>query len=129
MNTIFQSWGVAAVVSALDTGLLIGITYAALWVREFLPRATQATTALAASGALLGLVALPIFITFRDATGILQGVDGLLFLGMLTWQIIVVAHILRHALSVAFIAALGVSLVYAIVVYKITNILIPTPAG
>ncbi|MDH4276371.1 MAG: hypothetical protein OEW08_15175 [Gammaproteobacteria bacterium] len=129
VNAVFQSWGIAAVVSALDTGLLIGIAYAALWVRDMPQRATQTTTALAVSGVVLGLIALPIYIALRDATGILLDINSLLSLGLVIWQIIIVAHILRHALAVPFMAASVISLVYAIVAYKIANILIPTPVG
>jgi len=94
--------GRAALWAVLDTGVLAILTHSALLLRRFPERFYQTLTALMGSGALLGLLAWPIVA--------LQNVTAQLI--MLVWNLAVVAHILRHALSVPLALGIIVSLGY-----------------
>ena len=110
-----------------DIVLLAGLVYAVLTVTRFSLRFVQTLTALAGTGTLLGLVALPIFI-WIDQEVASNGdaiVPRLLFLGLIIWHISVVAHVLHHALSsnrwVGLLYALG----YYFISWTVMDLLFP----
>ena len=93
--------GRAASWAVLDTLVLAILTHSALLIRRFPERLYQTLTALMGSSALLGLAAWPLI---NSQNTVLQIV-------LLLWNLAVVAHILRHALSVplalGFIVSFG----------------------
>jgi len=102
----------------VDTALLVVLTGTLLYVQGRNVRVVQTLTALAGTGAIITLVALPL-------SGWLHGVDqaageggfALLLLLILTgWSLAVAGHIFRHALSVPYF----VGLVLAVVFYWIS---------
>lgn len=97
--------GRAVLWAVLDTGVLAILTHSALLLRRFPERFYQTLTALMGSGALLGLLAWPIIA--------LQNVTAQII--MLVWSLAVVAHILRHALSVPLALGILASLGYFMV--------------
>ncbi|MDA1106909.1 MAG: hypothetical protein O2845_00690 [Proteobacteria bacterium] len=111
-------FGRAALWAVLDTLVIVLLTHSALLLRHFPERLQQTLTALLGSGALLGLVAWPIIGTQNSI------VQLVLLLVLLLWNLAVVAHILRHALSMPlglgiivsfgyFLVELTVSMVFA----------------
>lgn len=110
----------------LDTAFLAAVTGVVLWVRSYLHRYTQTFTALAGSGALLGLVALPI-LAWQKQVG--AGPDagftlpGLLLLLWTAWNIVVVGHVLRHALSTMFAVGIVVAVVYMHLAFQLARVL------
>ena len=95
-------WERAALWAVLDTLVLAILTHSALLLRRFPERLYQTLTALMGSGALLGLLAWPVVA--------LQNVTAQII--MLVWNLAVVAHILRHALSVPLALGILASLGY-----------------
>lgn len=110
----------------LDTAFLATMTGVVLWVRSYLHRYTQTFTALAGSGALLGLVALPV-LAWQQQTG--TPTDGgftlpaLLLLLWTAWNIVVVGHVLRHALSTMFAVGIVVAVVYMHLAFQLARVL------
>ncbi|MDP1707762.1 MAG: hypothetical protein Q8L89_01595 [Gammaproteobacteria bacterium] len=94
--------GRAALWAVLDTGVLAILTHSALLLRRFPERFYQTLAALMGSGALLGLLAWPI-VAMQNVTAQIV---------MLVWNLAVVAHILRHALSVPLALGILASLGY-----------------
>jgi len=93
------------------------LAYAGLWVLDLKPRMTKLVTALAGSGAVWQLVALPVMGLLVSASGeipnnTLAGLSYLLLLAMVFWAIAIVGHILRHALNLKFYFALGIAVLY-----------------
>lgn len=97
----------------VDTGVLMGLSYILLWSRSLLPRWPQTVTALAGTGAVLEALSLPVMV-WQSAAGESAAAipPGLLGLGLLFWMLLVVAHILRHALSVAWVWGSALATVY-----------------
>lgn len=97
----------SALAAVIDTLLMSGMSYIMLWARLMPERWRQTLTALAGSGALLGAIAIPLVYWEAQAGASSQAalVPQMLLLAMLVWNLAVIAHILRHALSIAM--ALG----------------------
>lgn len=105
--------------SLVETGLLAGINYVLLRFRRFEERWMQTTTAMAGTGILFTLFALPLFAGLAAAGNGSGLVPGTLYAGLLVliiWNIAVTAHILKSALSLPFPAAVVIAAAYAWVV-------------
>ena len=93
----------------LDLVLLAGLLHLALLARRHPRRFEQTLSALTGTGALIGLLALPLvaWISQQGAEGGIQ-LPSLLLLALMAWSIAIMAHILRHALDIPLWAgALG----------------------
>ncbi|MEO5703297.1 MAG: hypothetical protein ABIQ54_05380 [Gammaproteobacteria bacterium] len=101
-----------------DTLVLCVLTHTLLLLRRLPARLTQTLTALAGTGALFGLVALP-FAQLSELSPIL--------FSLLIWSVAVTAHILRHALSVSFMMGVLASFGYLFVALMVTAALFPPP--
>ena len=104
-------------VSVTGTVLVGVLAYALLSVRGLVARFSQTYAALAGTGAVLEVVALPI-VAMLDTTspsdapsaaGVLRAVP---WLALLVWSWVVSGHILRHALSVHITAGIGISMAF-----------------
>jgi hypothetical protein len=92
-------------------------------------RIPQTLTAMAGSGSLLGLLALPLVLWGQPAQAEEQ-VSGLLlyaWLLLLVWNLLVTGHILRHALSTSLGIGTGVALLYTLISMQIVAALFPYP--
>jgi len=119
---------VTAVQMALvDAVLLIMFAITLLYFLGKMARLNQTLTALAGTGTLLGLLALPVMpLLLPDQEAKQQPLlASLLWLLLLGWSLIVVAHIMRHALSVNLPVAIGVAILYTLVAMQILNALFP----
>lgn len=106
--------GSSALAAVIDTLLMTGMSYLMLWARLMPERWRQTLTALAGSGALLGLVAIPLVYWEAQAGPASQAslMPQIILLAMLFWNLVVVAHILRHALSIVMMLAALLSTFY-----------------
>jgi len=114
-------------VALLDTALLIVFIQALLFLLARGPRILQTLTAMAGSGSLLGLLALPLVLWGQPSQAEEQ-VSGLLlyaWLLLLVWNLLVAGHILRHALSTSLGIGVGVALLYALFSMQLVAILFP----
>ena len=94
----------ALLAGCAETALLLLITYVLLRLRGVPARYRQTGTALTGTGFLFSMAALPLFY-LRTAYGGDAGLSlgtGLLALALIVWNVVVMAHILRHALSASF---------------------------
>jgi hypothetical protein len=84
----------------LDMVLLSGLLYLALILRRHPKRFEQALSAVTGTGALMGLLALPLMTWIvRQESGGDTSLPSLLLLVLMVWSIAIMAHILRHALD------------------------------
>jgi len=98
---------VAAFVSILDTAMMLTLGYGALWARGFENRATQTITALAGTGVIIILLAIPVALVGGDLSLIL-------FYCLIFWSIGIIGFILHHALSIALGWGIGISFLFFI---------------
>jgi len=114
----------SAIVSvAVDIIIMIGITIAGLWLRRFLHRITQTVAALAGTGIILNLISWPLVVLASEYSP-----DQLLFPQYLLyllvfWNIGIVGHILKMALSIPYWLAIVISVFYIFAYYIVISIL------
>lgn len=127
VSTVSLPAGSALLAGTADTALLSGLTFSVLRFQHLHARAPQTLTALAGTGALLGVLSLPV-------TSWLHGVQRsggdielpvLLLLVILVWSVVVVGHILRHALSTPYIFGLVLAVVFYWVSFVVLNAIFP----
>lgn len=118
----------AASLVIVDTALLAALLFALLWVRQFSNRYLQTLTALLGAGVILELVAWPVLAWQQQAiagdtitTGLM--VASLLLWIWLFWNLMVIGHILRHALSTLLPIGVVLGLLYMFISFSVSRIL------
>ena len=121
------SQSVALPFALLDLFILLVFLYICLFICGFINRWHQSVMALAGTGTILGVMAIPLlyaFDEFKDSTGISALISVLLTL-LLIWYLIVNAHIFRHAFSILFIGGLVISVLYYLLTNALVLVLLP----
>lgn len=117
------SWPTALALTLVDSAVLVLLTLLLLQVTGKRARLNQTLSAMAGTGALLGLLAVPLVITVQQQPT--PPMAALLWLGLLFWNLAVRAHILRHALAAPFGVGLALSALYALVVLSLIKLWFP----
>ena len=118
-----EAFGMAMVSAVVDTGLLVGLAYLGLWMRDFMPRSIQTVTAFAGTGTLFELMGWPL-VTYLQHLGQGQGsIFSLLLLVLIVWNIVVIGNILKHALELPMWAGTGVALLYIYTSLRVMTVL------
>jgi hypothetical protein len=114
----------AILAAATELGLMALLSYVLLWIRLLSNRWLQTLTALMGTGAVLAVLVLPFW--FWQA-GVSQSavavIPALVILGFMVWNLIVVAHILRHALTIPFVLGGTFSAVYMYIAWRVMSLL------
>ena len=126
------SSGIAGAVplALVDVGMLTVFVTALLYLQGKTARINQTLSALAGSGSLMGLLALPLVLlvdTAQPAEQVPAVLAGF-WLSLLIWNLFVMAHIMRHALSSSFAIGLGAAVLYALVSMQVVATLFPQQA-
>jgi formate-dependent nitrite reductase membrane component NrfD len=121
-----SGWSMALLLTLLDLAVMAGLTTLVLWVTGKPARLNQTLSALAGTGALLGLLALPLVLTAPEPV---PAWAGLSWLVLLFWSLAVRGHILRHALEITFGMGLLVSAGYALVLIWLVRWWLPAPVA
>lgn len=121
----------ALLAGCVDTGLLLAITWVLLHLRGVPARFRQTGTALTGTGFLFAVASLPLLY--------LRGVYGvetdaavlvmLLVLLLVVWNIAVMAHILRNALSAPYPMGVLLAIGYIWLINSAMTLLTPAPAA
>ena len=120
----------ALLLAAVDLGLLVIFVWSLLYLQRKTARVNQTLSALAGSGSLMGLIALPLLLAIGPDT-VAEPVPPLLlsvWLLLLLWNLFVMAHIIRHALSSSFAIGFGISLLYALLNMQVIGTLFSSQA-
>jgi len=117
----------AGQLAVMDASLVVVFAATTLYLSGKMARLTQTLTALSGTGTLLGLIALPVIqlLASGQAAGQPSLLAGMLWLLLFVWNLLVVAHIMRHALAVNFPVATGIAVLYTLVAMQILNALFP----
>jgi len=126
-----SDWQTSLGMSALDVLIMVLFSWSVLRLTKKTARYMQTLTALAGTGAVLGLVGLPL-IQRAAQVHMDEGPSGTLVLGwllLLVWSISVQAHIYRHALSTRYGAGLLVAGLQMVLVISLLETVFPRTAG
>ncbi|HIP53070.1 MAG TPA: hypothetical protein EYH03_03550 [Chromatiales bacterium] len=111
--------------SLSDSLLMLGVLWLLLQWRGKTPRFVQSATAALGSGALLGIIALPLVRLVASGTTRSAQTDwaGMLLLAVVVWSVVVFGHILRYALDVKLGEGVALSFIYTVLSYSLLNAL------
>lgn len=113
-HTILAKLPMAILAAAVDTFLLAILSRVLLWARLLSNRWNQTCTALAGTGCIFEIALWPINV-WQHAIGNTEPTFSLplvLVLTVLVWNVAVIAHILRHALSTSLFNGALLAVVY-----------------
>jgi len=131
VQAVFQagSWPEALAMALVDSALVAGFCWAVLRLAGKRERLVQTLTALAGTGAILGVIGLPMLYqaTRSQPVEAPSGITVLAWLILLTWNLAVQAHIYRHALSTRFGIGLLVAGLYTVVAMALLETGFPDP--
>lgn len=119
--------GEAAAQALVGSALLAGFLSAALYLASKTMRCVKTCTAAFGCDTLISVLAIPLLLWGQSTPEAMAPVAPLLMVLML-WQMAVIGHILRHALSIPFVAGLGLALAYTVISYGIIIGLFPLSA-
>ncbi|MCF6255356.1 MAG: hypothetical protein L3J98_06025 [Gammaproteobacteria bacterium] len=107
-----QTFGLALLSAGIDTLLLIGLAWLALWIRGYQGRIIQTVTAFAATGTLFAFMGWPLVAYLQQTSADDPSSLSILLLVLVIWNISVIGHILRHAVDVPMWIGTGIALLY-----------------
>jgi hypothetical protein len=116
-------------VAVLDVVLLCGFVVALLYLVNKPRRISQTLSALAGAGCILAIPAILLTLVMDSGIGPDTSSLSMLWLLLLFWNLLVTAHIIRHALSSSLALGIGLSLVYLLVSTQIMVSVFPELAG
>lgn len=118
-------------IALLDALVLTGFIAVVLYLMNLRPRFTQTLTALAGTGSLVGLLAVPVIhsIAAAQEREALSGAALFGWLFLVLWSLSITAHILRHALNVSFFSGAAMALLYMLISYSFMNTAFPGEAA
>jgi len=122
------SLGEAILSTLLEILLLTILVGSLLYFTHFLNRLSQTLTALMGTNTLLGWISLPVLLWYYQAK-LYQWDISILLLGLTIWNLVIYAHILRHALDIPFFTSLILSLIIFSMIADILIQLFPLASG
>lgn len=112
--TTSMNTGQAAANMVLDVAVLCSFSYICLSLLRYKARFVQMVSALAGTGIVFHLIAWPLFLQIHNMQPQEQGakISALLMLLLISWQVLVFAHVFRHAMQMSMMRALALSFGY-----------------
>ena len=118
----------AVLAAVLDTAFLALLSRVLLWTRMLSGRFVQTLTALAGCGALMTVIATPL-VLWQTWVGVTDAnaptLPSWLLMIWMVWNVVVVGHIIRHALSTVLPLGIGLAAVYAYITFELMRIILP----
>lgn len=129
---VYQPPPLAILSAIVETALLLALTWILLAVHGLQSRFIQTATAMAGTGFLFSLFSLPLFL-FRPwvengSESPLLLLVSMLLLFLVLWNITVLAHILRHAVSASFTMGVLLAIGYVWVITATLSFIVPESA-
>lgn len=123
---VMQPFHIALLSAALQTLLLVGLTWSLMRVANYQARLNQTLIALAGSGTLFTIFNLPLglWILFTKENGMAPALPVLMLLFLVGWNFAVYAHIFRHSLSTHYFWGFIVALLFSLLSGSILNTLL-----
>ena len=117
---VLEGWN-ALLAGVADTVLVSVLTASILYLHSFAARIVQTLTAMTGTGAVISLVAIPLFAWHAGAqqAGSPSALATLLVFAVVAWSLAVSGHILRHALSVPYFLGIVVAVAFYGISYTV----------
>ena len=118
---------VGGTASVLGVVMLLLITWLFLFLRSVPERWLQTSTALAGTGIIFSLLAFPLFYmrVFVQGGPTMQAFIGMLIIFLVLWNIAVMTHILKNALSSSYVLGVLGSLTYIAMITFTLQVIVP----
>jgi hypothetical protein len=116
------NWFDASLKSLLGVLLIAGFSWISLYFSQKMARFNQTTAALLGVDTLIGLFSLPVIASMSIGLG--GTLAYLLMMALIIWYWIVTGHIMRNALEESFSFSLGLTLLYLVISYWLTALII-----
>lgn len=123
VNLVTQNLSKTILVVIVETAMLLGFTYAGLWIRDFLNRMVKTVTAIAGTSTIFTLGKYPLMTILQSQPKGQTSIVSLFVIGLMIWNVAVLGHILRSSLSLPTWAGAGISVLYFIFYIKILTLL------
>lgn len=125
--TVSYGMGTGAQLAFLDLLVMTVFVLVMLYLSDKTSRIVQTLSALSGAGALLGLLALPLVLLSGPASteASLPFALTLVWLLLSFWNLVVSAHIIRHALSTSLAIGVAMALLYVLISMQFATIIIP----
>jgi len=120
----FVDFQQALLVVLANTVVLFGVVMLLLFLLGFSNRVVQTLTTLIGTGLVFSGIRLPVMILVKLAPQN-AGIFGMVEIFILVWSLVVIAHILRHALSIQLFLAGALAFGYFMLSYQLVNYFIP----
>jgi len=114
----------AVTLMLMDLVLLVGFLKFCLYTRNTSARFLQTLIACLGVGVVFQIIALPLVVVLNAAAESNQAnnaVGGLFYLLLVSWQVTVMAHILRHAMNMMLSLTLMLSFSYMLLIIFLSN--------
>ena len=121
----------AILAGIVEVALIMIFSLALLQSRGKSSRWTQTVTALLGTGIIISIIAFPVYILIgvgelnqlESSAG--QSLGLLLLAALACWNIVIMAHILRHALDTNFAIAMFLAITYIWIIFSFTSAIMP----
>ena len=125
---LMVDYSFAKAISTVLVGIamMIGFAKAGLWIRNFMDRSRQTITALAGTGIIFDIINLPLVLLSSHFPAEELVFPRFLLLLLLFWNITVIGHIMKNALSIPFWAGIGISVFYALTYLRVVRVILAT---
>lgn len=117
----------AVLAGLTDTLLVLILTGTLLYAHRQKTRIVQTLTAMTGTGAIITLVAIPVFswLYSLQSSGSGSPLAGLLVLALIAWSLGISGHILRHALSIPYFLGIFIAFVFFWISHSVFTSLFP----
>jgi len=127
MAANFVAFSSALLLVLTNTLVLFGTVSALLAMFKYSHRIVQTLSCLIGTGIIFSFFRIPLMFVFKTLPDH-GSMFGMAEIFLLIWSLVVIAHILRHALSTEFFVAGMLSFGYFMVSYQLANYFIPQAA-
>lgn len=102
VSHVDHPWSASLAASLADTVLLLAVCWFLLYARGMHSRFVQTATSMAGTGAIMGVIGLPVFILFRqvESHGQITSLVLLMVLVLMFWSLFITAHIFRMSMDI-----------------------------
>ena len=109
----------------VDVIFLLFISYVMMWVRLTTNRWHQTATSMAAVSTLIGIMAFPVIAMqgMLGTEGALASFSVLILIGLMIWNLVIIAHIFKHSLDASMFVATLLAGFYMYLSLKIMSVL------
>lgn len=126
-----QPFDKAVMAGAIEVVFIMIFCFAVLQIGGKSSRWVQTVTALAGTGIIISIIALPLYLFIGTNSETVATSDGLRVLGLLLlatlacWNIIIMGHIFRYALEINMFSSVVLAIAYIWLIFNFTTAIMP----